>query len=109
MKQIDEEAFAEDDQEPSPESNYYGVPQPLREAAYKRIKQFDGKIGVGVCTSNRIDMILEEAKDFYAPKSEVPDAIKDILIPDWHPEAQTIISEHNDHVLEAYRRGKEGR
>jgi hypothetical protein len=52
------------------EVNKYKLPEGLREAAYARIKSFDGLVGNGTLTENRIDMILEEAKKWYAPEPE---------------------------------------
>jgi len=57
-------------------------------------------------------MIIEVMKKMRASAHsdmEFPEAIKDLLIHDWHPETQSITSEHNDHVLEAYRRGKDNK
>jgi len=54
------------------EVNKYKLPEGLREAAYARIKSFDGLVGNGTLTENRIDMILEEAKKWYAPEARPP-------------------------------------
>jgi len=91
------------------EVNRYKLPEGLREAAYARIKSFDGLVGNGTLTENRIDMILEEAKKWYAPEPESPEAIKDLLttIRSNEEDHATVLTRWaNEAIREAYRRGR---
>jgi len=94
--------------QPIDANNYFDIPQKLREAAYARIENFDGKIGDGFCTGARIDMILEEAKKFYSPEPEVSEEIN-VLVNEVCADISNrpeICDRIREGIIEAYRRGQ---